>query len=158
MPRARLNHGRLGRAQESAELLLEPKHENIAPWFQIYWDSLPARDEFLWRRQPFPTDKLALLQDEALVGLRLRSVRPLARPSAHNEHGRRSVHMQSRVETLRQRRWQACPPTSRPAAGVCLVMHCAVISNTAGRVHMTNRGLYFSSLNKMRRGTLAAAP
>ena len=54
-------------AQESAELLLEPKHENVAPWFQIWWDALPTKADFLWRRQPFPTDKLALLQDEALV-------------------------------------------------------------------------------------------
>ncbi len=100
-PCARLSHGRPGRAQESAELLLEPKHENTAPWFQIYWDSLPARDEFLWRRQPFPTDKLALLQDEALVGPPFtfrqagsRAGRPQrARPS----FGATAKHLQSRV-------------------------------------------------------------
>lgn len=59
--------GPRGRAQESAEALLEPKHENVAPWFQVWRDSLPRRDEFLWRRQPFPADKLSLLQDESLV-------------------------------------------------------------------------------------------
>ena len=79
-------------------MLLEPKHENIAPWFQIYWDSLPTRDEFLWRRQPFPADKLALLQDEALVGPRLFSARPSTR--SHNEHGRRSLRTQSREQAF----------------------------------------------------------
>ena len=39
----------------------------MAPWFQIWWDALPTKADFLWRRQPFPTDKLALLQDEAMV-------------------------------------------------------------------------------------------
>lgn len=65
-PRSRRKKG-CRAAQESAELLLEPKHENVAPWFQIWWDALPTKADFLWRRQPFPTDKLALLQDEALV-------------------------------------------------------------------------------------------
>ncbi|KAK9835038.1 hypothetical protein WJX81_006138 [Elliptochloris bilobata] len=53
--------------EESAEMLLEPKHENVAPWFQVWWESLPTKADFLWRRQPFPADKLELLQDGALA-------------------------------------------------------------------------------------------
>ena len=71
-------------------MLLEPKHENVAPWFQIWWDALPTKADFLWRRQPFPTDHLALLQDEALVRALLRGA---GKPACTVPHTRLKAHI-----------------------------------------------------------------